>query len=118
MSQPITSKKPAAQAIAIARQAVKSDVRGSGLPTVWRRSVDALLGNFECRWDSVRIFCLLGEIAPLGKTNTTQALAKATGGTTFPFTCLKGLEQAIQVLLLIMRREEDDLDDDAPLFRL
>jgi VWFA-related protein len=40
----------------------------------------------------------IGELARLGKTNTTQALAKATGGTMFPFTRLKGLEQAIQKL--------------------
>ena len=40
----------------------------------------------------------IGELARLGKTNTTQALAKATGGTIFPFTRLKGLEQAIQKL--------------------
>jgi VWFA-related protein len=40
----------------------------------------------------------IGELARLGKINTTQALAKATGGTTFPFTRLKGLEEAIQKL--------------------
>jgi VWFA-related protein len=40
----------------------------------------------------------IGELVRLGKTNTTQALAKGTGGTTFPFTRLKGLEQAIQKL--------------------
>ncbi len=40
----------------------------------------------------------IGEISRLGKANTTQALARATGGTTFPFTRLRGLENAIQKL--------------------
>jgi VWFA-related protein len=36
------------------------------------------------------------ELLRLGKTNTTQALAAGTGGTTLSFTGLKGLEEAIQ----------------------
>jgi VWFA-related protein len=40
----------------------------------------------------------MGEIVRLGKTNTTEALTKGTGGATFPFTRLKGLEEAIQKL--------------------
>jgi VWFA-related protein len=40
----------------------------------------------------------MGEIIRLGKTNTTEALAKGTGGAIFPFTRLKGLEEAIQRL--------------------
>ncbi len=40
----------------------------------------------------------IGELVRLGKTNTTQALTKGTGGATFPFTRLQGLEQAIQKL--------------------
>ncbi|HUJ21984.1 MAG TPA: VWA domain-containing protein [Bryobacteraceae bacterium] len=40
----------------------------------------------------------LGELVRLGRTNTTEALAKGTGGATFPFTRLKGLEEAIQKL--------------------
>jgi hypothetical protein len=40
----------------------------------------------------------VGEIVRLGKTNTTEALTKGTGGATFPFTRLKGLEEAIQKL--------------------
>jgi len=40
----------------------------------------------------------IGELARLGKINTTQVVAKATGGTTFSFTRLKGLEEAIQKL--------------------
>jgi VWFA-related protein len=37
----------------------------------------------------------IGELARLGKTNTTEALTKSTGGTTFPFTRQKALEEAI-----------------------
>ena len=40
----------------------------------------------------------MGELVRLGKINTTQALAQGTGGATFPFTRLKGLEEAIQKL--------------------
>ena len=40
----------------------------------------------------------IGELLRLGKVNDTRALADATGGTTFPFTKLKGLEEAIQKL--------------------
>ncbi len=40
----------------------------------------------------------IGEVIRLGKVNTTQALTRDTGGVTFPFTRLKGLEQAIQKL--------------------
>ena len=34
----------------------------------------------------------------MGKFKTTQALASSTGGATFPFARLKGLEDAIQKL--------------------
>jgi VWFA-related protein len=37
----------------------------------------------------------IGELLRLHKTNTTQALAAVTGGTAFPFTRQKGLEDAI-----------------------
>jgi VWFA-related protein len=37
----------------------------------------------------------IGELARLGKTNTTDALTKGTGGATFPFTRQKALEEAI-----------------------
>jgi VWFA-related protein len=40
----------------------------------------------------------IGELARLGKTNTTEALTKSTGGTTFPFTRQKALEAAIEKL--------------------
>jgi VWFA-related protein len=40
----------------------------------------------------------IGELARLGKTNTTEALTKSTGGTTFPFTRQKALEGAIEKL--------------------
>jgi VWFA-related protein len=40
----------------------------------------------------------IGELVRLGKTNTTQVLSKGTGGVTFPFTRLNGLEEAIQKL--------------------
>jgi VWFA-related protein len=40
----------------------------------------------------------IGELIRLGKTNTTQVLTQATGGAAFPFTRLKGLENAIQKL--------------------
>jgi VWFA-related protein len=40
----------------------------------------------------------IGELARLGKTNTTEALTKGTGGTTFPFTRQKALEEAIEKL--------------------
>jgi VWFA-related protein len=40
----------------------------------------------------------IGELARLGKSNTTQALTTGTGGTAFPFTRLRGLEEAIQKL--------------------
>lgn len=39
----------------------------------------------------------IGELARLGKANTTEALTKGTGGTTFPFTRQKALEDAIGV---------------------
>lgn len=38
------------------------------------------------------------ELARLGQVNTTQALAVGTGGETWPFARLKGLEEAIQKL--------------------
>jgi len=40
----------------------------------------------------------IGELARLHKTNTTEVLTKSTGGTTFPFTKQKALEDAIQKL--------------------
>ncbi|MGH9672955.1 MAG: VWA domain-containing protein [Bryobacteraceae bacterium] len=40
----------------------------------------------------------IGELARLGKTNTTQVLAGQTGGATFSFTRQKGLEDAIERL--------------------
>jgi VWFA-related protein len=40
----------------------------------------------------------IGELIRLGKTNDTEVLTKGTGGTTLPFTRLKGLEAAIQKL--------------------
>jgi len=40
----------------------------------------------------------IGELVRLGKTNTTEALAKGTGGAIFPFTRLRGLEEAIEKL--------------------
>jgi len=38
----------------------------------------------------------LGELKRLNLPNSAEALAKATGGTTFPFTKEKALEEAIQ----------------------
>jgi VWFA-related protein len=40
----------------------------------------------------------IGELVRLGKTKTTEALATATGGATFSFARLKGLEDAIEKL--------------------
>ena len=40
----------------------------------------------------------IGELARLGKANTAEALTKSTGGTTFPFTRQKALEEAIEKL--------------------
>ncbi len=40
----------------------------------------------------------IGELVRFGKTNAAQALTKGTGGVTFPFARLKGLEEAIQKL--------------------
>src|SRR5205085_2409441 len=40
----------------------------------------------------------IGELVRLGKLNTALALAHGTGGALFPFTRLKGLEEAIQKL--------------------
>jgi VWFA-related protein len=40
----------------------------------------------------------IGELARLGKTNSTEALIKSTGGATFPFTRQKALEGAIEKL--------------------
>jgi VWFA-related protein len=40
----------------------------------------------------------IGELTRLGKANTTEALTKSTGGTTFPFTKQKALEGAIEKL--------------------
>jgi VWFA-related protein len=40
----------------------------------------------------------IGELARLGKTNTTQVLTDQTGGITFPFARQKGLENAIEKL--------------------
>jgi len=39
-----------------------------------------------------------GELARLGKTKTTEVLANSTGGTAFPFTRQRGLEDAIEKL--------------------
>ncbi len=47
---------------------------------------------------SVDVPAAIRELARLGQVNTTQALAAATGGITFPFTRRKGLEGAIQKL--------------------
>ena len=44
---------------------------------------------------SVDVPAAIGELARLGNVNTTQALAEATGGITFPFTRQQGLERAI-----------------------
>jgi hypothetical protein len=48
--------------------------------------------------ERVDILSGIGELVRLGKTNATQALTKGTGGVTFPFTRLIGLEEAIQKL--------------------
>jgi VWFA-related protein len=44
---------------------------------------------------SIDMPAAIGELARLGNVNTTQALAEATGGITFPFTRQRGLELAI-----------------------
>jgi hypothetical protein len=44
---------------------------------------------------SVDPFAILSELGRLGNVNTTQSLAAATGGITFPFTRQQGLETAI-----------------------
>jgi VWFA-related protein len=44
---------------------------------------------------SVDPFAILTELGRLGNVNTTQSLAEATGGITFPFTRQQGLETAI-----------------------
>jgi VWFA-related protein len=48
--------------------------------------------------DRMDILGGIAELARLGKTNTTHALASATGGAAFPFAGQKGLEDAIQKL--------------------
>jgi VWFA-related protein len=46
----------------------------------------------------VDVLGAIGELARLGTTNTAQALATGTGGTTLPFTRQKGLSSAIEKL--------------------
>jgi VWFA-related protein len=60
-----------------------------------RACVDPPLPPPEQRVD---ILASIGELVRLGKTNTTEALIRGTGGATFPFTRRKGLEEAIQKL--------------------
>ncbi|MGC9971900.1 MAG: VWA domain-containing protein [Bryobacteraceae bacterium] len=48
--------------------------------------------------DRLDILGGIGELARLGKTNTTHALTGATGGAAFPFARQEGLEDAIQKL--------------------
>ena len=48
--------------------------------------------------ERVDVLGALHELSRLGTANTTEVLAKGTGGTTFPFTRQKGLEDAIQKL--------------------
>ena len=40
----------------------------------------------------------IGEMARLNQANTAEVLTKSTGGTTFPFTRQKALEEAIEKL--------------------
>ena len=46
----------------------------------------------------VDILAAMGELVRLGQTNTTQALAKATGGAIFPFTTQRALEEVVHKL--------------------
>jgi VWFA-related protein len=59
-----------------------------GCPDPWVPPVD----------QRVDLLAGIGELIRLGKTDSTKALASATGGTILPFTTLKGLEQAIEKL--------------------
>jgi VWFA-related protein len=45
---------------------------------------------------SVDVIAVISELAHMTQPNAAQLLAEATGGTTFPFTRQKGLEDAIQ----------------------
>ena len=44
------------------------------------------------------LLAAIGELARLGGAKSTQVLTASSGGTAFPFTRLKGLEEAIEKL--------------------
>jgi VWFA-related protein len=79
-------------------------------PEVLRRpneTIGTVNGNPDGPWNAphlpppeqrVDLLAGIGELARLGKINTTEVLTEGTGGATFPFTKLKTLEAAIQKL--------------------
>lgn len=67
-----------------------------------RRDRDPIITPPEQRMD---ILGGLEELARLGKENTSQVLAAGTGGATFRFARLKGLEEALQRLGEELREE-------------
>lgn len=89
-----TSKLPVSEAHAPQRPRTPKDDMGTvnGMPP---NGANPRIAPPEQRVD---LLAGMGELLRLHKTNTTEILAKATGGTTFPFTKQRALEEAIQKL--------------------
>ncbi|MBC8166623.1 MAG: hypothetical protein H7Y20_12215 [Bryobacteraceae bacterium] len=71
--------------------------RESAIPRPNRTEPLSAQGRVPIPADSQRMDILggIGELVRMGKTKDTEVLTTGTGGTTFPFTRLKGLENAI-----------------------
>ncbi len=89
-----TSKRPVSESRLLQRPKAPIDEMGSvnGAPPT---KSNPKIAPPEQRLD---LLGGIGELLRLHKTNTTEVLTTATGGTTFPFTRQKALEEAIQKL--------------------
>lgn len=90
-----TSKSSATGAPRAPKVAVKPSDQTGNVTGAQPNRTQPSLPNADQRVDFLG---LMKELSRMGQTNTTQALAAATGGITFPFTRQKGLEAALEKL--------------------
>ena len=89
-----TSKLPVAQPRRAIKPPTPIDALGSVDSAPPRKGSPKILPPEQ----QVDAIAAVGELARMGKENASEAFAQATGGATFSFTKIKGLEEAIQKL--------------------
>jgi VWFA-related protein len=90
---PLSRESPAKSSQTTPEQGAMRTANGAP-PSPYNPVSPKLMGEGQ----SVDVIAMISELAHLSQPNSTQALAAATGGITFPFTRQKGLEDAIQKL--------------------